>query len=116
MGAGRCGGALVISRQELVSGLELLQKDKNVIFQQQRNQRLHAKLEEARLDARSRRIAIPMEAISDLEIDKLPEEIKLRRGELSIRFSNSTELLQRLMLLAQVIAEDLAGFENAVRR
>lgn len=108
MGAENVGGAKVIDRDKLVERLEQLQQDKNVVFESNRRENLHRKLEEARSEARLPKIEIP--PVPMVSLGQLPMDIQLEPGKLEVRFSSSAELLQNLMLLTQAISSDWDTF------
>jgi hypothetical protein len=111
MGAHHIGGAMVISAEDLLLRIEQLQQDKNVQFEQRRRERLEQQLLNARREIRSRRIAIhPLQGLTT--IHALPHEIRFEPGELHVRFNTPVELLQRLMVLAEAIADNWEAFER----
>jgi hypothetical protein len=113
MGATLHGGALLIDRETLIHRLQAIEQDANLVFEQGRRKRFEEQIEEARRQMRSRRIIISTEAApANLEIQTLPEDIHLEPGRLEVRFRTPTELLQKLLLLAQTISEDWISFES----
>ena len=111
LGAAQTGGALVIGREELLARLTQLGEDEQVVFEVRRRERLRDELDQLRRQSRSRRILIrPPAAVHEWRA--LPQEIRLESGVLHVRFSTPVELLERLVLLAQTIAEDWEAFES----
>jgi hypothetical protein len=113
MEAASVGGAKVMDKERMITRLMELQQDENVVFEYNRREQLHRKLEESRAEIRLRRIQIP--APAEVSLQGLPEEIQLEPGKLQIRFSSSVELLQNLMLLAQAISLDWDTFAASGR-
>jgi hypothetical protein len=113
LGASRSGGALMLEREKLLAHLKLLEQDETIRFEQDRRVRLSTQLEQAQKEIRARRIRIAAPpAEQSLRIGELPRDIHLAAGNLQIRFTNSVDLLEKLLLLAQTISEDWNDFES----
>jgi AraC-like DNA-binding protein len=112
-GPSTVGGAMVIGSRELLGKLKQVRKNEAVTFELERRQRLEQKLSEARREIRARRVVIAPAATLEAPptLRELPGEIQLSPGELRVRFTSPTELLQRLLLLAEAISEDWVNFE-----
>lgn len=108
LGARPVGGALLLSRDGMLSALEKLAKGEEVQFEQRRRRQLGLWLEQARHEARSRQVRIP-------EVTAIPEGIHFEPGKLEIRFNDPVELLQKMMHLAQIAAEDWNSFLERAR-
>jgi len=115
LGAQSFGGALLLERTKLLAQVEQLQGSPTVVFEQRRHARLAEQLREAQRTARSRQIEIPVISQEVWKIDALPAGVRLGPGELTVCFASPVELLERLMLLANSIAEDWAAFEGQAR-
>ena len=79
-----------------------------------RFERISAALGQARQDLDRRRIAIPVQPETlRLEISGLPDGIRLEPTQLTVRFEQPMELLQRLFALSQALANDYDSFERS---
>lgn len=116
LGATEVGGCLVIGVSQLMERLRRIQSGEQIQFEQNRRARLRQILEQARREARSRRIVIPApeNPPPDLTIQGLPADIKLEPGKLTVAFSDPPELLGKLLLLARTMAEDWSQVEHTV--
>jgi hypothetical protein len=112
LGAESAGGALLLRLETCREHLEQLRKDAHFVFESRRRQRLHDILEQARKEARARRIPIAVTAPAPSSLSGLPQEIRLLPGRLEVHYNAPTELLERLMLLATAIAEDWDRFSR----
>jgi hypothetical protein len=113
LGAERCGGALVLATGVLRARLEQLAHSDAVQFELARRQRLAARLEQARREARGRQVRIPAaEPAAPIYADP---HVQLMPGQLRIDFEHPAELVERLWRLAQAAAEDWSGFEARTR-
>jgi Tfp pilus assembly protein FimT len=105
------GRSVLVSRESLIAYLDHLHQTGAVEREITRKQNLLSTLAIARTEARGRAIQIPMTAPSSWRhFDDLPPGIRLLPGQLTIRFSDSTELLQSLFALAQAITNDPQRF------
>lgn len=107
------GRSVLVARENLAALAERWLKSGAVDREAARRQRLLSSLAIARVEARSRALEIP-DAPADVwvQFETLSPDIRFAPGELQIRFTNSTDLLQKLFELAQAIANDQARFES----
>ncbi|MEP7351656.1 MAG: hypothetical protein ABI824_00350 [Acidobacteriota bacterium] len=111
LGARTIGGALLITQAEMVSALEMLAQGREVQIEQRRRENLTLKLEAARRESQGRRIRITPTGLPG----SFPEGTRVEAGTLEIRFQDPTELLQKMMQLAQLASEDWHGFVERIR-
>ncbi|MEO5924503.1 MAG: hypothetical protein ABIR70_11825 [Bryobacteraceae bacterium] len=107
LGAGTVGGALLMSRADMLAALQALSQGEEVKFEQRRHNHLSHWLEQARREALGRKIHLPETTI--------PEGICLEPGKLEIRFEEPVDLHQKMMHLARFAAEDWHLFLEKTR-
>jgi hypothetical protein len=113
MGARNVGGALVISRKDLMEQLADIARNKNVVREQFRRARLSRTLAAWERELPARNVVLsPLPARSD---GRFGTDVEIREGCLQVPFGSPVELLQKLLRLAQAAAEDWTGFEAQVR-
>lgn len=107
-GGFQSGKTFLIDRAALLGELAKLEASGDVQREYRRKERLVAKLEQVREQARASRVAVrTTPEIYSTRLNSLPEGVRLGHGELTIRYSSSQELLERLFALAQALANDL---------
>ncbi len=102
IGAIRVSRELAVEQRDLIRWLEQMLSDPSVAIEQRRHERVISRIVELKAEtaARAVRIVLPDPAPS---VD-FPEGVSLQPGLLTISFENEQQLLQRLFLLARVLA------------
>lgn len=113
LGAETVGGALIMSRAGVLASLQALTRGEQAQYELRRRQRLAQQIEQARREARGRRVVIPVP--EHQEPDRLPPGTELGAGKLEVLFEDPVELLQKLMQLAQLAAADWERFQRLAR-
>lgn len=113
-GGYQVGRTFVIPRQEILRQLSKIAQDGTPEIAAGRKQRVWRILEQERAHVRARAVAIPLPAQPALlpEIGSLPVGVRLERGLLTVRFGAPVELLQKLFVLSQALAQDFEAFER----
>ncbi|MCL4849934.1 MAG: hypothetical protein KJZ78_00955 [Bryobacteraceae bacterium] len=102
IGAIRVSRELAVEQRDLIRWLEQMLSDPSVAIEQHRHERVIGRIVELKAEtaARAVRIVLPDPAPS---VD-LPEGVSLQPGLLTVSFENEQQLLERLFLLARVLA------------
>lgn len=102
IGAIRVSRELAVEQRDLIGWLEQMLSDPSVAVEQRRHERVIGRIVELKAEtaARAVRIVLPDPAPS---VD-LPEGVSLQPGLLTVSFGNEQQLLERLFLLARVLA------------
>jgi len=99
-------------REALIVHLRRLAGGETVHYERQRRNRLAAQLD---FLAQERRKAVLVEApasVVNQEFANLPEGVSITPGQISVRFSTTTDALQKLLALAMAIRNDQLLFER----
>jgi hypothetical protein len=114
-GGFQSGKTFLIDRLQLIARLENIRDGAEFREEQQRRVRLSQHLEHARKLAPGKRVQIAQAAeLRDYRLADLPAGIYLKPGQLTIAFSTTEELLQRLYELSQAILNDYGRFKDVV--
>jgi len=102
IGAVRVSRELAIEQRELVRWLEQRISDPTVAFEHRRHEAVIGRIIELKAEtaARAVKIVLPDRKLSP----ELPEGVSLQPGLLTVAFENDQQLLERLFLLARVLA------------
>jgi hypothetical protein len=102
IGAIRVSRELAVDQCDLIRWLEQVLSDPSVAIEQCRHQRVIDRIVDLKAEtaARARKIVLP----DPKPAGDLPEGVSLQPGLLSISFQNDQQLLERLFLLARVLA------------
>ena len=102
IGAIRVSRELAVDKRDLVAWLEQMLSDPSVAAEWHRHERVIDRIVELRAEtaARAVKIVLPDRAPSG----ELPEGVSLQPGLLTVSFGNEQQLLERLFLLARVLA------------
>jgi hypothetical protein len=105
MGAVRVSRELAVEQRDVVRWLEQMISDPSVTAEQRRHDAVIERIVDLKAEtaARSIHIALPHRAAS---VD-LPEGVSLEPGVLTVSFEDQQQLLERLFLLARVLATQL---------
>lgn len=102
IGAIRVSRELAVDKRDLVAWLERLIEDPSVAIEQRRHERVIDRIVELKAEAAARAVKLVLpEPTSSVE---LPEGVALQPGLLTISFQSDQHLLERLFLLARVLA------------
>ena len=102
IGAVRVSRELAVEQRELVRWLERMRSEPSVAFEQRRHEAVIDRIVELKAETAARvvKIVLPDRAA----VVDLPEGVSLQPGLLTVTFENGQELLERLFLLARVLA------------
>jgi len=102
IGAIRVSRELAVEQRDLIRWLERTLSDPSTVSEQHRHERVISRIVELKAEtaARAVRIVLPDPASS---VD-FPEGVSLQPGLLTIAFESEQQLLERLFLLARVLA------------
>lgn len=102
IGAIRVSRELAVDKRDLVLWLEQMIADPSVAAEQRRHERVIGRIVELKAEtaARAVKIALPASTASP----DLPAGVSLQPGLLTVSFDNEQQLLERLFLLARVLA------------
>jgi hypothetical protein len=116
-GGYQVGKTFLAPREAVVAFLRNPRRITAAELEKGRFERVAHALGSGRQELNQRRIAIPLapETI-EIGISGLPEGIRLAPGELSVRFDQPIELLQKLFALSQALANDFETFERSCAR
>ena len=113
-GGYQVGKTFLVPRETVICFLRDPHRRTAVELEKGRFERVVDALRESREELYQRRIPIPVaEETLRIDIAGLPEGIRLVPGELSVRFEQPMELLQKLFALSQALANDFAAFEHS---
>ena len=101
--------SLLVGRMQLIGQLEAMLTGEEVVFEQERRQRLDEQLKQSR----PHRVRIPItpETLTRV-VSSLPEGIRLKPGRLEVDFSSTEQLLSRLFELAKSAENDYEAFRH----
>jgi len=113
-GGYQVGKTFLVPRKAVIGFLRDPHRRTAAELEKGRFERVANALREGRQQLDQRRIPIPVaEETLRIDIAGLPEGIRLTPGELSVRFEQPVELLQKLFALSQALANDFAAFERS---
>lgn len=102
IGAVRVSRELAVEQRDLVRWLEQMAEDPSVAAEWRRHQRVIGRIVELKAETAARAVKI---VLPDPEPSvELPDGVSLRPGLLTVSFDNDHQLLERLFLLARVLA------------
>jgi uncharacterized protein YbjQ (UPF0145 family) len=103
-------------RQDVIGHLRRLAAGEPAHYENRRRERFRAALERMYQEALERpRVLVEAPAsITRQEFEDLPDGVRLGPGEISVRFRDKEEALQRLLALAMAIGNDPDGFERRI--
>ena len=102
IGAVRVSSELAVEQRVLVRWLERMISDPSVVYEQRRHEAVIERIVELKAEtaARAIKIVLPERRPSD----DLPYGVSFQPGLLTVSFDNEQQLLERLFLLARVLA------------
>jgi hypothetical protein len=112
LGAVRVSRELAVEQRDLVQWLEQRIADPAVMAEQQRHERVIGRIVELKAETAARAIKI---VLPEWAAAEWPEGVSLQPGLLTVSFADEQQLLERLFLLARVLAiqpevlHDLSG-------
>lgn len=102
IGAVRVSRELAVEQRELIRWLERMMSDSSVEVEQRRHDAVIERIVELKAEAAARSIKIVLP--DGKPPPDLPDGVSLRPGLLSVSFDSGQQLLERLFLLARVLA------------
>lgn len=102
IGAIRVSRELAVDKRDLIRWLEHMIKDPSVAIEQTRHERVIDRIVELKAETAARAIKIVLR--DPKPSVQLPDGVSLQPGLLTISFENDQQLLERLFLLARVLA------------
>ena len=106
LGGYRCGGALLIGKEDLLRALEAISNGDTWQWEIRRREKVAERLSEIRQEWAGRQIVIPRAH------EGLPDTIRLAPHRLEVRFDDALDLLGQLLRLTQAMSSDYANFER----
>ena len=104
IGAIRVSREIAVEQRDLISWLERTMRDPSVAAEQQRHDRVIGRIVELKAETAARAVKI---VLPDPEPSEgLPAGVSLQPGLLAISFDDEQQLLERLFLLARVLASE----------
>jgi hypothetical protein len=102
IGAIRVSRELAVEKRDLIAWLEQMLADPSVAIEQRRHERVIDRIVELKAETAARAVKI---VLPDPKASLgLPDGVSLQPGLLSVAFENEQQLLERLFLLARVLA------------
>jgi len=112
-GGFQAGRTYLVERDDVVQYLVKLARDGSVDRARRRKERLWRGLQQEQAKARARAVRIPIPPQSgEAKLEGLPEGVTLEHGRLEVTFEEPVELLSKLVLLSQALANDYEQFER----
>ena len=112
-GGYQAGRTIVISREQVIAGLDAIAAGGEFRQETARRERLANSIEQIQRTRQSEAVRIPISAeVFGSRMDTLGAGVQLRSGKLEIEFAGPEDLLRKLFGLAQAVAGDYAGFEH----
>jgi predicted Zn-dependent protease len=108
------GASGLAHRDQFLSHLQQLATGDTAHYERQRRRRLARTLNDLHSNWQTR---VPIEAptsIVNQVLADLPAGIALAPGQITVQFTTTEEVLEKLLSLAMAIGNDLEGFERAV--
>lgn len=102
IGAIRVSRELAVDKRDLVAWLEQMLSDPSVAIEQRRQERVIDRIVELKAETAARAIKIVLP--DPKPSGELPDGVSLQPGLLTVSFENDQQLLERLFLLARVLA------------
>jgi len=116
-GGYRSGNTVLVDRLDLIARLEDVWEDPDTLKERNRKTRLADRLEAFRRARKAISVVIPVEpSVWKRRFPNLPSGVSVTAGELTVKFSRTEELLQRLFEVAQAAANDFDAFQAAVEQ
>ena len=113
-GGYQVGKTFLVPREAVVAFLRDPRRRTAADLERGRFERVETALGQARRELHQRRIPIAVQPETlNLDISGLPDGIHLAPGQLTIRFAQPVELLQKLFALSQALANDFETFERS---
>jgi len=113
-GGYQVGKTFLVSRDAVRDFLREPRRRMAADVEKGRFERVANALGQAREEWRQRRIPIPAPRETlNLDISGLPEGIRLESSQLTVRFDQPLELVQKLFALSQALANDFETFERS---
>src|SRR5579871_1151531 len=114
MGGFQAGRTFLISREQLIAQLDALAATGDYQQEVGRRERVAAAIENMQRTRQNQavRIAVGVEIFGG-RMASLGPGVQLHPGKLEIAFAGPEDLLRQLFALAQAVANDYAGFEQA---
>lgn len=113
-GGYQAGRTLLIGRDQLIARLDAIADSGDLRQEAARRERLAVTVENVRRTRESEAVRIPISPeIFSTRMRTLAAGVQLRPGKLEIEFAGTEDLLRKLFGLAQAVANDYAGFEQA---
>jgi len=114
-GGYQSGKTFLIDRGQLIAELDRAVASPDYTFEFRRKQRLAESIEKLEHHRAAAAVKIPVRADSPLGTS-LPPNVHLEAGRLSVEFDTLEDLLAKLFLLAQTIADDFEGMRRKLIR
>ncbi|MBV9083279.1 MAG: hypothetical protein JOZ62_11420 [Acidobacteriaceae bacterium] len=120
LAAKRSGASAILDRAELVNHLRRLATGEAVYYERRRKHRLWAELESERrqwIDTPPAFVEAPAALVDSIlkeDFEGLPEGVELRPGQITVRFANPDEALQKLLALAMAVGQNRERFDDLV--
>jgi len=111
-GGYQTGRTFLIDRLHLITELERARISSDYGFEVRRKQRLAESLATLERHRTATRVTIPVKALPH---PSLPADVRLEPGRLVLDFSSPEDLLSKLFLLAQKMADDFEGMCRTLR-
>jgi len=102
IGAIRVSRELAVDKRDLIAWLEQMIEDPSVANEQRRHERVIDRIVELKAETAARAVKVVLPDPKPLV--ELPDGVSLAPGLLTISFENEQQLLERLFLLARVLA------------
>ena len=115
IGAIRVSRELAVDKRDLIAWLEQMLEDPSVAVEQRRHERVIDRIIDLRAESAARAVKIVLPDVTPSALE-LPDGVSLQPGALTISFANGHQLLERLFLLARLLANQpqvLDGLEPA---
>ena len=116
-GGYQSGNTILADRLGLIAKLEDLWEAPATLGERERKVRLPDRLESLRRARKATSVVIPVEPLAwRRRFPELPCGVSVGAGQLTVEFSRTEELLQRLFEVAQAAANDYESFEAVVEQ
>ena len=120
LGASRSGASAIVNRSELIEYLRRMAAGETASYEQRRKQRLWAEVDRQRrqwMETPPAFVEIPAaltESVQKRDFEGLPGGVDLRPGEITVRFRDPEEALQKLLALAMAVGRNREMFDRLV--
>ena len=113
LGGFQSGRTFLIDRLQLLRQLEEIEAAPEFERARRRRERLSETLARLRREKAAASVVIPVPRdIFDRKLAELPAGVDLKPGLLSVEYEKTLDLLQKLFVLAQAIANDFENFQT----